>query len=46
MIQVLIDVLNKDESSNVRLAAVETLAQYIEQERVCMSCIGHDKISV
>ena len=34
MIQVLIDVLNEDESSNVRLAAVETLAQYIQQERV------------
>ncbi|MEM9547730.1 MAG: HEAT repeat domain-containing protein [Bacteroidota bacterium] len=34
MIQVLIDVLNQDQSSNVRLAAVETLALYIEQERV------------
>ena len=34
MIQVLIDVLNEDESSNVRLAAVETLAQYMQQEKV------------
>ncbi len=34
MIQVLIDVLNKDESSNVRLAAVETLANYMDQDKV------------
>lgn len=34
MINVLIDVLNNDESSNVRLAAVETLANYMNQEVV------------
>lgn len=34
MIQVLIDVLNNDQSSNVRLAAVETLAIYMDQGQV------------
>jgi len=34
MIQVLIDVLNNDPSSNVRLAAVETLANYMDQNIV------------
>jgi len=34
MIQVLIKVLNEDASSNVRLAAVETLANYIDQDVV------------
>jgi len=34
MIKVLIDVLNNDVSSNVRLAAVETLANYMNQSTV------------
>ena len=34
MIQVLINVLDEDESSNVRLAAVEALAKYIELDLV------------
>ena len=34
MINVLINVLNKDESSNVRLAAVETLANYMNHSQV------------
>lgn len=34
MFMVLIDVLNKDQSSNVRLAAVETLAHYMDEEIV------------
>lgn len=39
MIQVLIDVLNTDQSSNVRLAAVETLAQYMDNDLVRESLI-------
>lgn len=34
MIKVLIGVLNEDQSSNVRLAAVETLSNYMDQETV------------
>lgn len=34
MIQVLIDVLYEDKSSNVRLAAVETLAHYMDEDKV------------
>ncbi|MDF1698298.1 MAG: HEAT repeat domain-containing protein [Saprospiraceae bacterium] len=41
MIDVLIQVLNTDQSSNVRLAAVETLAQFMDKEVVREALIKH-----